>query len=89
MVPKPGTFHLVLGERRMKRQDQPGREDAPGPTKRMEALAKVVLQLHKQWGIAANEETGRSLMQANVDLLYRSTSFYTLSEAASFKQIGS
>ena len=38
---------------------------------------------------AANEETGRSLMQANVNLLYRSTSFYTLSEAARFKQIGS
>ena len=51
----------------------------------MEALVKVVLQLHKQWGIAANEETGRSLMQANVNLLYRSTSFYTLSEAARFK----
>ena len=38
---------------------------------------------------AANEETGCSLMQANVNLLYRSTSFYTLSEAARFKQIGS
>ncbi|XP_055556396.1 uncharacterized protein LOC102049717 isoform X1 [Falco cherrug] len=38
---------------------------------------------------AANEETGRSLMQANVNLLYRSTSLYTLSEAACFKQIGS
>ena len=36
-----------------------------------------------------SEETGRSLMQANVNLLYRSTSFYTLSEAARFKQIGS
>ena len=43
--------HLESGERRPERQDQPGGEDAPGPAKRMEALAKVVLQLHKQWGI--------------------------------------
>ena len=38
---------------------------------------------------AANEETGRSLMQANVNVWYRSTRFYTLSEAARFKLIGS
>ena len=43
--------HLESGERRPERQDQPGGEDAPGPAKRMEALAKVVLQLHKQCGI--------------------------------------
>ena len=42
---------LESGERRPERQDQPGGEDAPGPTRRMEALVKVVSQLHKQWGI--------------------------------------
>jgi len=41
---------LESGERRPERQDQPGREDAPGPTRRMEALVKVVSQSHKQWG---------------------------------------
>ncbi|XP_049653687.1 E3 ubiquitin-protein ligase RBBP6-like [Accipiter gentilis] len=39
------------GGRRPERQEQPGGEDAPGPTRRMEALVKVVSQLHKQWGI--------------------------------------
>ena len=39
------------GERRPERQDQPGGEDAPGPTRRMEVLVKVVSQLDKQWGI--------------------------------------
>ena len=42
---------LESGERRPERQDQPGGEDAPGPTRKMEALVKVVSQLHKQWGI--------------------------------------
>ena len=50
MVPKPGN-RLDSGERRPERQDQPGGEDAPGPTRKMEALVKVVSQLHKQWGI--------------------------------------
>jgi len=45
------TRDTRLGERRPERQDQPGEEDAPGPTRRMEALMKVVSQLHKQWGI--------------------------------------
>ena len=44
--------HLESGERWPERHDQPGGEDAPGPAKRMEALVKVVLQLHKQWSIA-------------------------------------
>ncbi|KAM9515187.1 uncharacterized protein ACIB01_018648 [Guaruba guarouba] len=51
----PGT-RLESGERRSERQDQPGGEDAPGPTRRMEALVKVVSQLHKQWGIDCKPE---------------------------------
>lgn len=39
------------GERWPERRDQPGGENAPRPVKRMETLAKVVSQLHKQWGI--------------------------------------
>ncbi|XP_015501057.1 uncharacterized protein LOC107212396 [Parus major] len=39
------------GERQPEQRDQLGGEDAPGPTRRMEALVKVVSQLHKQWGI--------------------------------------
>ncbi|XP_035748285.1 uncharacterized protein LOC118452070, partial [Egretta garzetta] len=42
---------LESGDQRPERQDQPGGEDAPGPPRRMEALVKVVSQLHKQWGI--------------------------------------
>ncbi|XP_068854763.1 uncharacterized protein [Aphelocoma coerulescens] len=54
VVPKPGIRNRKFawtGERRPVRQDQPGGEDAPGPARRMEALAKVVSQIHKQWGI--------------------------------------
>lgn len=39
-----------ISERWLEWQDQPGEEDAPVPMK-METLVKVVLQLHKQWGI--------------------------------------
>lgn len=38
-------------ERWLERWDQPGGEDAPRPTATMEALVKVVTQVHKQWGI--------------------------------------
>ncbi|GAB0201907.1 homeobox protein otx5-like [Grus japonensis] len=40
VVPKPGKTRLESGERWPERQDQPGGEDAPGPTRRMEALVK-------------------------------------------------
>ncbi|XP_031455856.1 histone H3-like [Phasianus colchicus] len=46
VVPKPGIVAWT-GERRPERQDQPGGEGAPGPTRRMEVLVKVVSQLDK------------------------------------------
>jgi len=42
---------LEWGERQPEWQDQPSGEEAPRPTRRMEALVKVISQLHKQWGI--------------------------------------
>ncbi|KAF4790656.1 hypothetical protein TURU_138710 [Turdus rufiventris] len=39
------------GEWQLKWLDQLSGEDAPGPARRMEALAKVISQIHRQWGI--------------------------------------
>ena len=47
-------------------------------------MSRICSSLKEDRFGAMNEETGRSLMQANVNLLYRSTSFYTLPEAARF-----
>ena len=59
---------------------------------RLTCFSSLNIQISSETGrgkehlfFAANEETGRSLMQANVNLLYRSTRLYTLSEAARFK----
>ncbi|XP_068520461.1 uncharacterized protein [Anas acuta] len=46
------------GERRPERRDQPGGEDAPGPTRKMETLVKVVSKLWKLWGGSAEEARG-------------------------------
>ena len=56
VVPKPGIWNrnrefAWTGERRLARRVQPSGEDAPGPARRMEALAKVISQIHKHWGI--------------------------------------
>ncbi|XP_035169936.1 uncharacterized protein LOC118159468 [Oxyura jamaicensis] len=58
VVPKPRNRLLDSGERRPERQDQPGGEDDPEPTREMEALVKVVSELHKQWGGLAEEARG-------------------------------
>ena len=33
------------------RLDQYSGEDAPGPARRMNALAQVISEIHRQWGI--------------------------------------